>query len=88
MVVAESMAMGCPVLATNLGNHGDIVRQSRGGILFEPDSEESFADAVKQMISENERLSENAGSYYESVLNRKSNYKALEEIYRAVAAGT
>jgi glycosyltransferase involved in cell wall biosynthesis len=88
MVVAESMAMGCPVLATNLGNHGDIVRQSQGGVLFEPDSEESFMDAVNQMISENERLSENAGSYYETVLNKDSNYKALEEIYRAVAAGT
>lgn len=87
MIIAESMAMGCPVLATNLGNHGDIVSQSQGGVLFDPQSEGSFVAAVERIIADNEQLSRNAGQYYKATLSKESNYKALEEIYRAIKKG-
>ncbi len=81
MIISESMSYGCPVLSTDLGNHGSIVRQSKGGALFDPESPESFTEAVELIIKDNARLSENAAAYYESTLNPESNYKAFTEIY-------
>ena len=83
MVIAESFSCGCPVLAADLGNHGDIIRQSGGGALFDPASEQSFTEAVRLMVSDNARLSENALAYYRSCLNEESNYQTLVSIYNS-----
>ena len=83
MVIAESFSCGCPVLAADLGNHGDIIRQSGGGALFDPASEQSFTEAVRLMVSDNARLSENALEYYRSCLNEESNYQTLVSIYNS-----
>ena len=79
--IAESFSVGCPVMSTNLGNQGDLVRQSKGGALFEPDSEQSFLEAVETLVKENEELSKNARAYYEQGLDKESNYKRMIEIY-------
>ena len=81
MIIAESFSVGCPVMSTNLGNQGALVRQSKGGALFEPDSEQSFLEAVETLVKENEKLSRNARAYYEQELNKESNYKRIMEIY-------
>ena len=81
MVIAESFSSGCPVLATNIGNHGEIIAESQGGVLFEPDSQSSFVEAVERMVSENEQLSRNALAYYDNVLEKELNYKLLCSIY-------
>lgn len=83
MIIAESFALGIPVLTTSIGNQADVVLQSHGGVTFEPDSEQSFLSAIKTMIFENEKLSENARSYYKSTLNADSNYASLEAIYKS-----
>ena len=83
MVIAENFAQGCPVMATDIGNHGEIIRQSRGGVLFDPESESSFVGALDTMVSENRQLSKNALEYYRAYLNPESNYQALAEIYNS-----
>jgi glycosyltransferase involved in cell wall biosynthesis len=81
MIIAESFALGVPVLTTNIGNQADVIRQSQGGEVFEPNSEQSFISAVEKMVSEHKKLSLNAKSYYNATLNKDSNYALLEDIY-------
>ena len=81
MIIAESMALGCPILATDIGNQADILKESKGGVLFNPKSVESFNSAIEKIISENEKLSRNAQNYYKNYLNREKGYISLENIY-------
>lgn len=81
MIIAESMAIGCPVISTNIGNEGDIVNASQGGITFESDSDESFKKAIKKCIDENDRLRLNSEKFYKEVLEKNKNYEYLNNIY-------
>lgn len=83
MIIAESFALGVPVLTTSMGNQADVINQSCGGVTFDPESEQSFSSAIKMMISDNKLLSENARNYYQSTLNADSNYASIEEIYNS-----
>lgn len=86
MMIAESFSYGCPVISSDIGNQGDIIRASQGGVLFSLDSEKSFSDAVNLFVEDNERFSENAAAYYREKLNPESNYKTLIEIYSSPKA--
>lgn len=81
MIIAESMAVGCPVISTNIGNEGDLVTLSNAGVIFDINSDESFKLAVEKCIRNNEELSLNAQKFYNEVLSKKQNYEYLNEIY-------
>ena len=81
MIIAESMALGCPVVSTNIGNEGDLVTFSNGGVTFSIDSEDSFREAIDKCICNNKELSLNAYRFYESVLSKDKNYEFLKKIY-------
>lgn len=81
MVISESFSMGRPVLAPNLGNHGDLIRASGGGITYECGNKEAFCAAAKQLVAENARFSRNARNYFDGNLNAYRNYEMLSEIY-------
>ena len=81
MSIAESLAMGCPVLSTDVGNQADIVRQSGGGALFDPASEQSFLQAVRDVTERNEELSRKAREYWLAFLKPEMNYEKLVSIY-------
>lgn len=81
MTIAESFSIGCPVIATNIGNQASIIRESKAGCLFELDSKESFTEAIHKVITNREEYSEMAKKYYEMNLTPSGNYKRLIEIY-------
>ena len=83
MIIAESLSIGCPVLTTNIGNQADVIKQSEGGALFDPDSKDGFVKAVTNIIEDNKRLSDNARNYYDLTLKKDSNYAELNDVYRA-----
>ena len=84
MIIAESMAIGCPVISTNIGNENDIIISSNGGVTFNIDENESFELAVEKCICDNDELSLNAQKFYEKVLTRDKNYECLNKIYENV----
>ena len=45
----EAMAMGVPVLATNVGGPPEIVQDGREGYLLAPDDPQAWADAVRRI---------------------------------------
>lgn len=81
MAWAESFALGCPVLSTDVGNHGEVVRTSRGGVVYERNSRDSFCAAAEEIVRHNARYSENALGYYQEHLTPARNYEKLSEIY-------
>ena len=81
MVIAESFSLGRPVLAADLGNHGSVVRQSRGGVVYEPGNKAAFCTAAEELIANNRVYAENARRYFENCLNEERNYELLSEIY-------
>ena len=83
MIIAESLSIGCPVLATNIGNHADVIKESDGGVLFDPDDVEGFEKSVDKIIKENQKLSVNARRYFTEHLNKTTNCLHLQNIYDA-----
>ena len=81
MIIAESFSAGRPVLAANLGNHGHLIQQSQGGVVYESDCKEAFCSAAKEIVANNPLYSENARKYYTRCLSEKCNYEMLSEIY-------
>ena len=50
LVAAESMALGTPVVASEIGGLGHLVRTSGGGLLVNPNSTEGFLHAIQELI--------------------------------------
>jgi len=61
-VIAEAMAVGCPVIATQCGGPGDIVRQNINGLIIESEHH-AIALAIKRLLDNpafSKRLSKQA----------------------------
>ena len=78
---AESFSLGRPVLSADLGNHGDLIRASQGGLTYVIGDKESFCRAAESIVTDNHRLSKNALNYFNGYLNEDRNYELLSEIY-------
>jgi len=81
MILAESMAMRIPVVATDCGNHGDLIRSSGGGTVFRCRDVDSFRQAMAEIIKNRPRFSAGACQYYQTHLTPEKNYEKLCEIY-------
>lgn len=53
-VIYESLIAGLPVIASNIGGVGELLRDGENGILFAPGSEQEFADAIQRLNAEKE----------------------------------
>ena len=82
--IAESYSMGTPVLVSNLGNGGSLIKQGVTGLKFDPKSPQSIAKAVEKFEAEkNVNWEENTRRVYDQALTPEKNYAALMEIYAA-----
>ena len=81
MTWVESFSMGRPVVASDLGNHGELVRLAKGGALYEVGNKDSFAYALQDVIANNVEYSANAMAFYNEFLTETTNYGKLSEIY-------
>ncbi|WP_242091597.1 glycosyltransferase family 4 protein [Aestuariivivens sediminicola] len=54
--VIEAMALGLPVVSTNVGGMPYLITHEKDGILVNPNAEAEFVDAIKILISNPERL--------------------------------
>lgn len=76
MTIAESYAMGTPVIGTDLGNTGSLIEPGKTGYKFTLDQAESLAELVQKEMPTLEK--ETIEKYSE-----ESNYMQLREIYEA-----
>ena len=87
MILAEAMAIGCPVVSTNIGNAGDILVNSKGGTTFEPDKPDTFINAIEDVLQNNEIYQKNALAYYSETLSKDKNYVLQNDIYEHLFGG-
>ncbi len=52
LVIAESMACGCPVVASDVGGIGDLIRHEKTGLLVPQRNPGELADAVGRLLSD------------------------------------
>lgn len=78
MVILESYAVGTPVLASNIGNTGNMVIPGVTGIRFIPGDPEDLKRAVRELEKTEEWSTE---SVYEKLYTPEESYEKLKQIY-------
>jgi glycosyltransferase involved in cell wall biosynthesis len=85
--VVESLAVGTPVVATDVGGVPELVRNGENGLLVPAGDAGALADAIRRVVGEpglRERLAEAAPQSVEH-LERDQLYARLEEILQRAA---
>ena len=83
MTIVEAFSVGTPVLCSDLGNAGSIVREGVTGRKFPPDSPEALARAVRTSGG----MCKSTYRKYLSDYTAERNYETLEAIYRQILGG-
>lgn len=81
MTITECLALGKPVLSTNIGNQCSILKSSNGGLTYKYDDFTSFEKSLNLLIKNNKVYSKNATNYYNKCLSEDNNYEELISIY-------
>ncbi|MCI8333528.1 MAG: glycosyltransferase family 4 protein [Lachnospiraceae bacterium] len=81
MTILESYAAGTPVIASNIGNAGNMVEPEVTGVRFSCGDAESLRKAVMWM---EEKRDWNIRPIYEEKYTPEKNYMLLQEIYNMV----
>lgn len=84
LTVLESFAVGVPVVCSDIGNPGDIVRKAVGGLLYETHNAEDFLDKLEKVSQDREEYSKNALKAYRENYTPEANYVQLKRIYEEV----
>lgn len=80
-VIMESYAVGTPVITTNIGNAGNMVKHGVTGLKFACGDITSLQEAVRQM---EKRQDWDTKSVYGSLYTEEKNYEVLQNIYEMV----
>ena len=88
MTIIESLSVGTPVIASNLGAMASMIKDNINGLLFEPND----SNSLRQKLSSWSRLSENelnkkrdaAHNSFVENYNHLKNFKMLIDIYEGV----
>jgi len=83
-IVAESFALGTPVIAARLGSMPAMIDHQKSGLLFEPGDSQSLAAQVRWMLDHKERwpaMRAAARAAYEQNYTPARNYQRMMEIY-------
>jgi glycosyltransferase involved in cell wall biosynthesis len=84
MVILEAMAAGVPVIASDVGGIGEIIEDSRTGLLIKPRDPVAIAESVKALLDDRglaERISRNAASEVESRFSALRMSEKYEQTY-------
>jgi len=77
-IVLEAMAVGVPVIATDVGGTGEVVKHEVNGLLIPPHDDEALRGAIKRML-ENPGERERFASAGQSTLPEHFQWKAMVE---------
>ncbi len=84
MKIIEYMAMAKPVVAPDLENIRDIIKNKETGLLFENGNPVSLAQAINELVADEgkrSRLGMNAFNHAKNVLNWKANAQKIIDIF-------
>jgi glycosyltransferase involved in cell wall biosynthesis len=81
----EAMALGTPIIASNLGSMGETILPGRNGLLFETGNPAALAECVEQFFSQPDRLFQLRQTTREDCVEKytaQRNYELLIKIYQ------
>lgn len=81
MTIAESFSIGVPVVSTDCGNAGDIVKSANAGVCFSFKEKKAFKKVLDEIYNNRGVYSKNALNYYYKNQTVKINYERLSDIY-------
>lgn len=87
MSIIEAFSTGTPVISSNIGGGGQLVRHGHNGLHYEPGRAEELVRQVKtvaQDIVYAQHLGQNARRDYEANYTPEANYRLLLQIYQDV----
>ena len=91
LVVAEAMARGLPVIASNVGGPAEMITHEGNGLLVEPGDEQAFATAITRLVDNPDERNTLSHAARITVLERFSideNVRCVEQhLLRAVQRG-
>jgi glycosyltransferase involved in cell wall biosynthesis len=88
LVAIESLLVGTPVVASNTGGLGEVVRDRESGLLVPPADPKALAEAVIALAgdaSARSRMGTNGRRYAEAVFSPAHLIDRVEEVYRRIA---
>ena len=65
IVLSDALQAGCPVLVSDVGDMGEIVRKYRAGIVFSPRFPSKIAEAIKKAFANKEDFTEGRRRLFE-----------------------
>jgi len=80
-VLRESMCLGVPVAATDVGGNGELVRNEKTGLLVPPADAEALAQAIRRLLSDRD-LSRNVAR--EAQENVRGNYSLESMVSKTI----
>lgn len=86
-VSAEAMAVGVPVVASNVGGLGEIIEDKKTGLLVPPQDKDALSRAILEILGDKnlkELLVRNARVKFESLYTVGRQRLALESLYESV----
>lgn len=76
LVLFETGAARCPVVATNVGSVPEIIKHNENGLLVEYGDTRGFADAIKQVLTD-PQLAERLAHNLRLDMERKYSYDTI-----------
>lgn len=83
MTVIEAFSVGTPVIGSDIGNVGEVIRQSRLGWLFQP---QDVNELVRRVVNYSD-IDSSAFQMFCQEFSEKTNYRILDRIYYEVYRG-
>jgi glycosyltransferase involved in cell wall biosynthesis len=87
-VILEAMALGCPVIASNVGGNPELVEDFATGLLYPSNDHQRLAEAIEKMVA-SPCLADSLRSQALKTIRERFSVSAMvssmEDIYRSVA---
>ncbi len=84
MVLLEALAIGCPIVATDVGGNSSVIHSGVNGILVKPEDPTALADAVISILSDpamQRKYSENGQRIFNTKFEASVMTRAYERLY-------
>lgn len=89
MTIVEAFSTGLPVIGSDLGGIGSIIRSGHNGLLFEPGNPAALAEAVCSLWTNSaqlEAIGHHARRDFETKYSADAAFQQLMSIYTEVLA--
>ena len=90
-ILLESMAMGVPVVSSNLGGVIEAVQEGKTGYVVDPGDSDQLAEAIIKLWVDQEaynRMSENARQLMEDQFDKNDQFDRFLEYFEECVSGT